>query len=254
MADETNKANTDADSKATADATDVKATAGKTAQKTTAQKPKTQKTTAQKPKTQKTTGARRATKASASSSAKSATTQTSGKRQATRSQAAQTTSTKSARTKAAEKRATSGSEQDVIPSGEATAHGQSSAGATDSASETNTASATAGDSAPGAAPHSNDAEALADLKNRDWPGMLARLVFMILFGVLGYFALFVALFLTAVQFIVTLLKATPHDGLGRLIAGLGGYVGDVMAYLGFASDHKPFPLGRPFPDGRDDAD
>ena len=80
-----------------------------------------------------------------------------------------------------------------------------------------------------------------------WQQIGIRALFMILFGVLAWVSLLMALGLSIVQWLVTALTGEPNAALSRWIGALGTYIGQALAYLGFDSDEQPFPLGKDFP-------
>ncbi len=97
-------------------------------------------------------------------------------------------------------------------------------------------------------PEGLDQMKLNDIKDRDWSTYLKRAVYMIFFGFLGWFAMSVAVSLTFIQFILTILSGKPHDQVTGIISALGIYIGDVLTFMSYKTDETPFPLDKGFPD------
>lgn len=90
-------------------------------------------------------------------------------------------------------------------------------------------------------------ELFKDLKDRDWSAVFKRAIFMVLFGVLGWFSMVLGLTLAVIHFFVAILLGGREPSLSRVIAGLGRYVSDVLGYLSYRQEELPFPFGKPFP-------
>jgi len=71
-----------------------------------------------------------------------------------------------------------------------------------------------------------------------------RLIYIVLFSIAFKVTGFVVAIITLVQFVTALLNGgTPNkrlQDLGRLLAA---YMRDVIAFLTYESDEKPFPIG-----------
>ncbi len=78
-----------------------------------------------------------------------------------------------------------------------------------------------------------------------------RALFMILFGVAFYIAEIVLGIVAVVQFLSALFSGRPLDRLAGFGAQLAAWIGQVVAYLTFASEARPFPF-TPWPDARPD--
>jgi Domain of unknown function (DUF4389) len=78
-----------------------------------------------------------------------------------------------------------------------------------------------------------------------------RALYMILFGVAFYIAEFVLGVVAVVQFLFALFSGRPLDRLAAFGAQLAAWVGQVVAFLTFASEAHPFPF-TPWPDARPD--
>ncbi|MDO8839573.1 MAG: DUF4389 domain-containing protein [Parvibaculum sp.] len=71
-----------------------------------------------------------------------------------------------------------------------------------------------------------------------------RLVYMIVFWFLGNVAFSVAIFLGAVQFVVILVTGGKNEELRAFSRNLVQYVWECLAFVIFAREDKPFPLGK----------
>ena len=69
-----------------------------------------------------------------------------------------------------------------------------------------------------------------------------RLVYSLVFGLFFWVAAWFALILVVVQFVIVALERKPSEDLTRVLTGFGTYLRDVLAYMSFASDQKPFPF------------
>lgn len=78
-----------------------------------------------------------------------------------------------------------------------------------------------------------------------------RAVWMILFAVALYVTEFVLAAVAIVQFLSALIAGRPFDRLAEFGAQLAQWIGEVVAFLTFASEAKPFPFA-PWPDARPD--
>ncbi|NVJ99621.1 MAG: DUF4389 domain-containing protein [Alphaproteobacteria bacterium] len=87
-----------------------------------------------------------------------------------------------------------------------------------------------------------------ELKDKDWAAYALRGAFMLLFGFLAWIAISFNFVLAGLQFIMLVLTGEPNEFLRKTIMVLGRYIVDVMQYLSFESDDRPFPLGKDLPD------
>ncbi|HUD50998.1 DUF4389 domain-containing protein [Parvibaculum sp.] len=71
-----------------------------------------------------------------------------------------------------------------------------------------------------------------------------RFVYMIVFGFLAHVAFSLSLFLGVVQLVVILATKEKNEELRGFSRNLVQYVGECLAFIVFARDEKPFPLGR----------
>lgn len=89
----------------------------------------------------------------------------------------------------------------------------------------------------GAPEPKSDKEARRPLRADYWK----RLLFMVGYGFIGYFVL-IALFLVAiVQAVYTLVTGAENGELKDFARNLTRYLGEVMAFVSWASEEKPFP-------------
>jgi hypothetical protein len=71
-----------------------------------------------------------------------------------------------------------------------------------------------------------------------------RLVYMIVFGFLAHVAFSLSIFLGIVQLVVILATKEKNEELRNFSRSLVQYVGECLAFIVFARDEKPFPLGK----------
>ncbi|HEX2590861.1 MAG TPA: DUF4389 domain-containing protein [Rhizomicrobium sp.] len=73
-----------------------------------------------------------------------------------------------------------------------------------------------------------------------------RLLFAVGFAVLAWFVFWALIVLAAVQFVVVAVNGHSNDDLKRFSLSLLNYLGEVLRYIVFGGDNRPFPFG-PFP-------
>lgn len=73
-----------------------------------------------------------------------------------------------------------------------------------------------------------------------------RALYMLLYGVLGYFAFWAIILLAVIQFIVKLVTDEPNEDLRGFSGNLAVYLRQAADYMTFVSDDKIFPFA-PFP-------
>lgn len=74
-----------------------------------------------------------------------------------------------------------------------------------------------------------------------------RVLYMVGYGFIAYFVL-MALFIIAItQAVYTLVSGRRSEEVGALARNLTVYLTELVAFVSWASDEKPFPAGR-FPD------
>lgn len=74
-----------------------------------------------------------------------------------------------------------------------------------------------------------------------------RLVYLILYGIAYRVASLVLLVISVLQFLKTLFTGTPFPQLQLFGGSLADYNRELVAFLSFESDVRPFPVG-PWPD------
>ena len=78
------------------------------------------------------------------------------------------------------------------------------------------------------------------------PFPVARVLYALGFGIIAWFVLHVLFFLAFVQVVLIAVNGHANGELKRFCASLIQYESELFAYVTFASDEQPFPLG-PFP-------
>jgi hypothetical protein len=79
------------------------------------------------------------------------------------------------------------------------------------------------------------------------PFPVVRLFYALGFAVVAWVAFWIALFLGLAQWIVTAVAGDSDDDLRRWSRNLNQYLWEVLSFIVFARDEKPFPFGTPFP-------
>lgn len=69
-----------------------------------------------------------------------------------------------------------------------------------------------------------------------------RLLYMVLFGFIGYMIRFVALILIVLQFFTVLFTGTPNATLLQLGQVLSTYTYQILLFLTYNSEEKPYPF------------
>lgn len=80
--------------------------------------------------------------------------------------------------------------------------------------------------------------------------MWLRLLYMVLFGVVFWILWGVLAVVVGIQFLIALVTGSPNERLVRFGHELGIYYHDIVVFLTFKTDAKPFP----FSDWRTEAD
>ncbi len=78
------------------------------------------------------------------------------------------------------------------------------------------------------------------------PFLVARLLLAIGYAFLAWFVLWVALVLGAVQFVVFVMNGKVNEELKNFSLSLVQYLWELLAFVTFVRDERPFPVG-PFP-------
>lgn len=90
----------------------------------------------------------------------------------------------------------------------------------------------------------NGAQALPTAPHRPFP--LERLLYAVAFAFLAWFVLWVLIVVGVVQFIVFAINGRSNDELRNFSRNLVQYLFDLLGYVTFVRDERPFPFG-PFP-------
>ncbi len=70
-----------------------------------------------------------------------------------------------------------------------------------------------------------------------------RFIFMLFFAVIGYIALGITMLVVLFQFVIVLLTGKLNERILPLGQSLSTYVHQILLYLTYNSDEKPFPFG-----------
>ena len=73
-----------------------------------------------------------------------------------------------------------------------------------------------------------------------------RLIYLVLYGIIYWFANFVLFAIAIAQFLKTLLSGSPFEQLQAFGSSFAEYNRQIVAYMSYHSDVKPFPAG-PWP-------
>lgn len=79
-----------------------------------------------------------------------------------------------------------------------------------------------------------------------------RALYMILFGALANFLLFVFFVACLVQLVVFFIDRKANEELRKATRQLWTYLGDILGYLAFIKNERPFPFS-PFPKAEPEA-
>ena len=74
-----------------------------------------------------------------------------------------------------------------------------------------------------------------------------RLLFMCIFGLLGSLASLVVSVVVVLGFLMVLFTGEVNRELRELGQGIASYLFQIVRYLTFNTDDKPFPFGSPWP-------
>jgi uncharacterized membrane protein len=99
------------------------------------------------------------------------------------------------------------------------------------------------DNAPNNAPDENTSEFEERVKSQvQDKSTWLRLFFMLLFIVIFYFVFFIACAVGILQFFARIFSGKPLASLYDFNSTLADYSKDLVAYITFASDAKPYPF------------
>ena len=73
--------------------------------------------------------------------------------------------------------------------------------------------------------------------------LLSRFFYMILFLIIGHFISTVVFFTTVFQFIYTWIFGKAHERVLKFTSNLSLYAKEIIDYLTFNSEEKPWPMG-----------
>lgn len=111
-------------------------------------------------------------------------------------------------------------------------------------SDTNASAGTAGAGHGGTGTDGSRAPVEANLKSKStW----LRLLFIVIFWVLAQLAALVAAFVVVLGFLWVLFTGETNDRLTRAGQGIATYIYQVLRYLTFNSDERPFPIDADWP-------
>jgi hypothetical protein len=96
-------------------------------------------------------------------------------------------------------------------------------------------------------PSANSADVIPPRPDAARPPFPAiRLLYAVGYGFLAYFALMVLFAIGAVQFVMFAINGKVNDELKSFTVNLVQYLWELAAFITFARDDRPFPIG-PFP-------
>ena len=72
---------------------------------------------------------------------------------------------------------------------------------------------------------------------------LARVLYTILYLIIGRFISMILFVIAVCQFIYSWLIGEPNDKLLHFTSGLAEYSKQLVSYIGFNSDERPWPVG-----------
>ena len=76
----------------------------------------------------------------------------------------------------------------------------------------------------------------------------ARLLYAIGFGIIAWFVFWIAMIIGVVQFVMMAIQGRVNAELRSFSVNLAQYLWELVAYVTFVRDERPFPMG-PFPVG-----
>jgi hypothetical protein len=81
-----------------------------------------------------------------------------------------------------------------------------------------------------------------ETNGREKPG-LARALYILLYLIIGRFVSMVLFVIAITQYIYSWLTGEPNDKILYFTEGLAEYTKQLVSYVGFNTDEKPWPLG-----------
>ena len=85
------------------------------------------------------------------------------------------------------------------------------------------------------------------IKTVNNPELWLRGLFILIFGVILYFAVILVMFLVVFHFVSKLLMGYLNRQLADFSVGLTRYISQILGYITFQSDERPFPFN-PWPE------
>jgi len=92
----------------------------------------------------------------------------------------------------------------------------------------------------------NGAEAVQPPQASHPPFPIVRLLYAIGFAILAWFVIWILFAIGVVQFVVLAINGKVNDELKAFSVNLVQYLWELVAFIIFARDEQPFPIG-PFP-------
>ena len=81
-----------------------------------------------------------------------------------------------------------------------------------------------------------------ETNEREKPG-IARALYILLYLIIGRFISMVLFVIAITQYIYSWLTGEPNDKILYFTDGLAEYTKQLVSYVGFNTDEKPWPLG-----------
>lgn len=78
-----------------------------------------------------------------------------------------------------------------------------------------------------------------------------RLLYIIVYAVMFHLAQLILAVVVVVQFLWHLFTGAPNANLREFGHRLGAWLAEAVRYATYASDSRPWPFGRPWPDAAD---
>ena len=75
---------------------------------------------------------------------------------------------------------------------------------------------------------------------------LKRILYTIGFGIIAYFGVGLLFIVSALQAVFLLITKNKNDEIGNFASNLAKYLAEVITYVAWATEEKPFPA-KPFP-------
>ena len=95
---------------------------------------------------------------------------------------------------------------------------------------------------------SNGPESTSGQEAQRAPFPVARLLLSILFAVIGWVAFWITMVVSVIHWILIAINREPHPEFRQFVRAVVAYTAQVLGYVAFIHDEKPFPFG-PLPKG-----